>query len=76
MTDYEIIENGQRLFGIRRKFRNYQNLDSGYFQRKEKLMANHRELLKKTDQLQFKNLARIFGSPVAKSTPKPFKARK
>ena len=76
MTDYEIIENGQRLFGIRRKFRNYQNLDSGYFQRKEKLMANHRELLKKTDQLQFKNLARIFGSPVAKSTPKPCKARK
>ena len=76
MTDYEIIENGQRLFGIRRKFRNYQNLDSGYFQRKEKLMANHRELLKKTDQLQFKNLARIFGSPVANSTPKPCKARK
>ena len=76
MTDYEIIENGQRLFGIRRKFRNYQNLDSGYFQRKEKLMANHRELLTKTGQLQFKNLARIFGSPVAKSTPKPCKARK
>ena len=76
MTDFEMIENGQRLFGIRRKFRNYQNLDSGYFQRKEKLMANHRELLKKTDQLQFKNLARIFGSPVAKSTPKPCKARK
>ena len=76
MNDREIIENGQGLTGIRRKFRNYQNLDSDYFQRKEKLMAKHRELTKKTDQLQFNNLGRIFGSPMAKSTPKPRKSRK
>ena len=76
MNDLETVENGQGLTGIRRKFRNYQNLDSGYFLRKERLMANHRELTKKSDQLQLKNLARIFGSPNAKSTPKPLKSRK
>lgn len=76
MNNLETVENGQGLTGIRRKFRNYQNLDSGYFQRKERLMANHRELTKKSDQLQLKNLARIFGSPNAKSTPKPRKTRK
>ena len=76
MNNLETVENGQGLTGIRRKFRNYQNLDSGYFQRKERLMANHRELTKKSDQLQLKNLARIFGSPNAKSTPKSYKTRK
>ena len=76
MNNLEAIENGQGLTGIRRKFQNFQNLDSGYFQRKERLMANHRELSKKSDQLQLKNLARIFGSPNAKSTPKPCKTRK
>ena len=78
MNNLETVENGQGLTGLklRRKFRNFQNLDSGYFQRKERLMANHRELSKKSDQLQLKNLARIFGSPNAKSTPKPSKIRK
>jgi len=76
MNNLETVENGQGLTDLRRKFRNFQNLDSGYFQRKERLMANHRELSKKSDQLQLKNLARIFGSPNAKSTPKPRKTRK
>ena len=76
MNNLETVEIGQGVTGIRRNFRNFQNLDSGYFQRKERLMANHRELSKKSDQLQLKNLVRIFGSPNAKSTPKPCKTRK